>query len=174
MTIFEPGKSRRTMLQVDDDRPVGHGGCVGRVLVLLALPLERSVIDEHAVDGPGRDAEEEARRPQLEKVLVRFPVRAIDDPHLPAFGVQHPGDDTGGGQGMVGVGLARDEDDVETRACLGDHGGPILSRRGRDEQRLGDKDRDRLATEIDVMDPARRCHQPGIMAFSFFSGRYCR
>ena len=55
----------------DDDCPVGHGGSVGRVLVLLALPLERGVVDEHAVDGPGRDAEEKARRPQLEVVRLR-------------------------------------------------------------------------------------------------------
>jgi hypothetical protein len=53
----DAGEKRPDLVGVDQDGPVGHGGTIGRVLVLLPSSLEGRVIDEQAVDGAGRHAE---------------------------------------------------------------------------------------------------------------------
>ncbi len=114
---------------VDDDGPVGHPRLERRVGVDGPLPLERGVIDEHAVDRARGDAEEEARPAELDEILFPLPVGALDDADLVALGVEDAGDHPHGRQRVVGVGLAADEDDIESGALRRDHS-PILLNQG--------------------------------------------
>jgi radical SAM superfamily enzyme YgiQ (UPF0313 family) len=106
---------------VDDDGPVRHPRLERRVRIDGSLPLERRVINEHAVDRARGDAEEEPRPAELEEVLLPLPVRTLDDADLVTFRVEHTGDHPDRRQRMVGIRLPADQDDVEARALRRDH-----------------------------------------------------
>ncbi len=89
-------------------------GAARRVGVVVAQPQVGRVVVHHRVHGSGRDAEEEARGAELGEVAqVVAPVGLGHDRHAVALGFEQPADDGGAERGVVDVGVAREEDDVE-------------------------------------------------------------
>ena len=117
---------------VDDDGPVRHPRLEGRVRVDGPLPLERRVVDEHAVDRARGDAEKEPGPAELDEILLPFPIRAFDDADLVPLGVEHPGDHADRRQRVVRVRLPAHQDDVEPGSLRGDHRAYSTPIRGRD------------------------------------------
>ena len=152
------GKERPDLVGVNQDGPVGHAGPIGRMLVLGPRPLERRIIDKHAVDGAGREAEKEARRPEPFEIRVAFPVGALDDPDLVSRGLQDPGDDARGRKRMVGVRLAAGEDDVEARTFCRDHFfGLLIFKAAEDERPIKRVDDDEpAANEKRILEPVAK------------------
>jgi hypothetical protein len=100
---------------VDDGGAIGaHAApAAGRILVLAAVLLLRRQAVEHRVHVAGRDAEEEARFAETAEVVDGAPVGLRDDADLEAAPLEEAGDERRAEGGMVDVGVAADDDDVE-------------------------------------------------------------
>ena len=121
---------RRVGIEPLEDARVDRHGVVGaesrlaarRVGVVVAQPQVGRVVVDHRVHGPGRDAEEEPRCPQLGEVpQVVPPVGLGHDGHTVPLGLEQAADDRGAEGRMVDVGVAREEDDVECVPSAGAH-----------------------------------------------------
>ncbi len=86
----------------------------GRVGVVVPQADVGRVVVDHRVHRPGRDAEEEARSPQLGEVAqVVAPVGLGHDRHAVALGLEQAPHHRRAERGVVDIGVAREEDDVQ-------------------------------------------------------------
>ena len=102
--------------RIDGHRAVGaeSGLAAGRVGVVAAQAEVGRVVVHHRIHAAGRDAEEEARFAQFAEVAqVVAPVGLRHDGHAVAFGLQQPADDRRSEGGVIDVGIAGEQDDVE-------------------------------------------------------------
>ena len=100
---------------VDRHRPVGAPARLSSRSVGVVGPgplVGRVVVDERVHRTRG-DPHEQARTPQAKQVLRRVPARLGHDSHPEAPRLEHPADDRGPEGGVVHVGVARDEEDVD-------------------------------------------------------------
>jgi hypothetical protein len=68
---------------------------------------------DHRVHVARADPEEEPRAAEPPPIIDLLPIRLADDAHAESGGFEHAAQDCHREAGMVDVGVARDEDDVE-------------------------------------------------------------
>ena len=103
-------------LRIDRHGVVGpeSGLAAGRVGVVVPQAEVGCVVVHHRVHRSGRDAEEEARGPELGEIAqVVAPVGLRDDGHTVTLGLEQAPDDCRSECRVVDVGIAREEDHVE-------------------------------------------------------------
>ena len=120
---------------VDEGRPVGpEEATPGGVDVRApALEVRRKSVHQR-VDVPGRDREEEARRAQPLEVGVAPPVGLGDDADREPGILEHPAEQRGTEGGVVDVGVAGDQDDIEP---VDPEGSRLRHRHGEERRLIG-------------------------------------
>ncbi len=143
--------AQRRLHAAGDDRHAGEGlagavavgqrgpvgaqadAAAGRVGVVVADFLVGGVMIDQRVHVAGADAEEEARPAELPPRFAGAPVGLGQHGNAEALGLQHANQDGGGEAGVVDVGVAADQDDVNVVPAAPPHLGAGHRRRRRGE-----------------------------------------
>ena len=102
-------------LAVDERRAIGLQADppAGRIGVVVADLLVRGVVVDERVHVPRADREEQPRPAELPPRLARLPVRLAQDRDAKPRALEHAMQDRHREAGVIDVGIAGDEDDID-------------------------------------------------------------